>query len=477
MESEPTISRQTRPFVLTLVLAAFVLLPSMASVGMFVDGLIYASISRNLAAGLGSAWSPQFSPGLFEVFREHPPLVFWLQSLFFRAFGDSYLTERACDLVVLVATAGLMRALWMRLVRGAGIPGLAGYWWLALLCWVLVPKWSWAYRNNVLENTMTLFCLAAVVAVLAALSARSARRFIALAVLAGASTLAGFLSKGLPALFVLPVAVMLLPASGRFDLRRALGTASVQALVAAAGFATMLWLVPEARSYFGDWWQYQVAGRTGLSGGWAIVPELAKKLAPMAVVLLVVRGAVRKRLPAGWWRGVAGPAASMLVTGLAASLPLVLGDRDSGHYLLPSLPLFALGFGLVAAAVVQAGGPRIRDALERQPSARFVAGAALAALAIGAMCWTRIGEVRKNEPYHVFFDRVAAVTGPGAVIGVQRSLYNDWMLHAVAQRYYRISLDPSAVNQWRLVPAAVGAGDVVVESGPWALREQGSGTR
>jgi 4-amino-4-deoxy-L-arabinose transferase-like glycosyltransferase len=457
---------------LTLLLAAFLLLPSMASVGMFLDGVIYAAISRNLAAGLGSAWAPHFSQGLFDVFREHPPLVFWLQSLFFRALGDSYLTERAYDLAVLTATVLLLRTLWRQAVRAGDRPGLAGYWWLALLCWVLVPKWSWAYRSNVLENTMALWCLAAVVAVLAALDARSTGRAVGFAALAGAATLAGFLSKGLPALFVLPAALLLLAISVRFGPRRALGAAAVQALFAASAFAALLWLAPEARAYFIDWWQHQVAARTGLSSGWAIVPELAKKLAPMAAVLLVSWTEVRNRLAAGWWRGVAGPAASMLALGLGASLPLVLGDRDSGHYLLPSLPFFALGFGLAAAALLDAGGRRTGAGLARPPGAPFVVVASLAALAIAAMSGMRIGEVRKNEPYHELFERVAAVTGPGAVIGVERSLYDDWMLHAVAQRYYRIALDPSAVASWQLGCAAVdGPGGAIVESGPWALRE------
>ena len=84
------ITLHPRPLVVVALLAAFLLLPSMATIGMFMDGTIYAAISRNLAEGVGTMWALHFSAGLFPVFREHPPLVFWLQSFFFRLLGDGY---------------------------------------------------------------------------------------------------------------------------------------------------------------------------------------------------------------------------------------------------------------------------------------------------------------------------------------------------------------------------------------------------
>jgi len=62
--------------------------------GMFVDGVTYAAISRNLANGLGSFWEPHFSATLDTQFHGHPPLALGMQSLAFRVFGDSLLVER-----------------------------------------------------------------------------------------------------------------------------------------------------------------------------------------------------------------------------------------------------------------------------------------------------------------------------------------------------------------------------------------------
>src|SRR6056297_2839245 len=207
----------------------------MASVGMFMDGTIYAAISRNLADGLGSPWALHFSEGLFPVFREHPPLVFWIQSLFFRVLGDSYLTERVYDLVVVLTTAG------------RGLDSLAAYWWLPLLLWVVVPKWSWTYRNNMLESPLTVVCLAAVLLVLAGLRSTGMRGLVVRTAAAALATLLAFLAKGPVALFVLVSPLLLGPAVVGADWRR-----TVSATVTlCAGFGVLLALLlawPEAQA-------------------------------------------------------------------------------------------------------------------------------------------------------------------------------------------------------------------------------------
>jgi hypothetical protein len=50
-----------RPLVLRLAVAILLLaltIPRMAQRGMFGDGLLYATIARNLSIGSGSFWAP-----------------------------------------------------------------------------------------------------------------------------------------------------------------------------------------------------------------------------------------------------------------------------------------------------------------------------------------------------------------------------------------------------------------------------------
>ena len=469
----------SRALITTLVLAAFLLLPSMASVGMFMDGTIYAAISRNLAAGLGLPWALYFSDGLFPVFREHPPLVFWLQSLFFRALGDSYLTERVYDLVVMLTTAGLMIALWRRLVAACRLDSLIAYWWLPLLLWVVVPKWSWTYRNNVLESTLTVFCLAAVLLALAGLSSADTRRLILRTGAAALAILLAFLTKGPVALFVLVAPLVLGPAVARVDWQK---TALVTATLV-VGFAGLLALVlawPEARDMLAAYWQKQVVGRSGVSlGDFGMLIELVKKLAAMSAVLLALRVWTGRRQSGGWLKPVSGPLLAMLALGLAASLPLSLGDLDSAHYLVPALPFFAIGLGLAGASMLDCAGERFRQALSMRPGKAFMAVSAAVALAVAALSLSRVGEVRKNEEYHHFLAQIAATTGEATTLAVDPALYADWSLHAIAMRHYRIGLETSEVNAvWLLRPVDAEAPSGYLPTGirndAWRLWRRGA---
>ena len=74
-----------KPFrLLTLAALAAALVPRLAQRGMFVDGVTYAAIARNLAEGRGTFWSPHYTATLYSIFHEHPPLGLWLESLWFR---------------------------------------------------------------------------------------------------------------------------------------------------------------------------------------------------------------------------------------------------------------------------------------------------------------------------------------------------------------------------------------------------------
>src|SRR4051812_22549428 len=74
--------------MLTAAALVAAIMPRLAQRGMFVDGLTYASIARNLAEGRGSFWSPSYTATIYPEFHEHPPLGLWLQSLWFRVLGD-----------------------------------------------------------------------------------------------------------------------------------------------------------------------------------------------------------------------------------------------------------------------------------------------------------------------------------------------------------------------------------------------------
>src|SRR5690349_1858077 len=86
------------PFwILTAAALIGLTLPVLIQDGMFADAVLYSCVSRNLSEGWGTFWFPQYSAlnvGGLHSFHEHPPLVFGIQSLFFKLFGGSIYTER-----------------------------------------------------------------------------------------------------------------------------------------------------------------------------------------------------------------------------------------------------------------------------------------------------------------------------------------------------------------------------------------------
>ena len=86
-------------------------MPDLLRDGMFGDGLLYATLANNLAHGIGTFWSPQVFSGA-PGFHGHPPLVFGIQSVFFRVLGDGMWVERLYSFLAAVVTAYLIISIW-----------------------------------------------------------------------------------------------------------------------------------------------------------------------------------------------------------------------------------------------------------------------------------------------------------------------------------------------------------------------------
>jgi hypothetical protein len=77
-------NRRVSASLLGLALASYLFstLAHLVSSECFLDGVVYASISRNLANGEGTFWRLMFIANI--PFHEHPPFFFWFESLAFR---------------------------------------------------------------------------------------------------------------------------------------------------------------------------------------------------------------------------------------------------------------------------------------------------------------------------------------------------------------------------------------------------------
>ena len=90
--------KRNLPFwLLTFSVLIVLTLPNLIKGGMFMDAMLYTSVSHNLSMGIGTFWFPQFSVrniANLPSFHEQPPLVFGIQALFYKLLGDSMYVER-----------------------------------------------------------------------------------------------------------------------------------------------------------------------------------------------------------------------------------------------------------------------------------------------------------------------------------------------------------------------------------------------
>ena len=89
-------------WILTVAVVLAFTLPVLVQDAMFQDGMLYSCVSHNLSLGIGTFWFPQYSKlniAGIPSFHEQPPLVFGIQSLFYRVLGDSIYVDRFYTLI------------------------------------------------------------------------------------------------------------------------------------------------------------------------------------------------------------------------------------------------------------------------------------------------------------------------------------------------------------------------------------------
>ncbi|HRW21608.1 MAG TPA: glycosyltransferase family 39 protein, partial [Bacteroidales bacterium] len=191
-------------YLITLSAVVLLVLPWLISDGMFMDGQQYACVAMNMAAGKGNFWFPVFTEigvGGYSTFHEQAPLMFGLQSLFFKVLGNGFLTERIYGFCMLIVTILLMFRISKLLIKLKLIDKF--YAFLPVLLWIIVPVVHWSFANNVVEITMGVFILLSFIFILKGTVEKS-RKYLWL-ILAGINIFLASFTKGLPGIFVITV--------------------------------------------------------------------------------------------------------------------------------------------------------------------------------------------------------------------------------------------------------------------------------
>lgn len=421
---------------------------------MFMEGVMYSAISKNMAMGFGSFWFPRFSEiglgGMF-TFHDHPPFVFWLQSLFFKYLGTGFFTERFYCLTAAGFTLYLIIVLWKRIGRvNLNVQYME---WLAILFWAIIPLTYWSFRNNLLENTMGIFILLTVICQFKYIEGEKPNYLLLM--YGGICLFLSTFSKGITGAY--PIVVFLLhwalfrKQNLIVAIRDTLITLAIPVIIytfmvyfskdaadSLSRYASINYFseIPSARVFFD---RFDVIFRIF----WELLPN---------VIVVLLSWAWFSYKGIDWKESLVRNKNYILLflfIGLSGSLPLILYLEQKGIYISTTLPFFAIAMALMIAPGWKKLLVKVDIDTTIFKSFKFIFGTLIVlVLAISAMLWERPqrdGEIL-NE-IHV----ISEFTGDGVVISVNKGVWNNWAAQAYFMRYHQISLSPSNHEEFMIL--------------------------
>ncbi len=425
------------PFWLLLI-GLFLILVSknLLTEGMFLDGVTYACISRNMVCGLGSFWNPSYTQTIGHVFHSHPPLAFGLEALFFKVLGDHWWVEKAYSVLMFLLSGLFIALIWKRTTNNLR------WAWLPLLFWLVMPLATWCATNNMLENTMSVFVLLSVYLMIVGYQ-RNHKIWLFLSAF---TLLLAFLSKGFTGLFPLVFPILYCA----FDQKRKWIQGPIDSLillVSIAVFAGIMFLVcPGSFGYIKDYIRLQVIGgglheATASSRFYIVFALLQQLVIPCALALVLVICKTKSKVNSkifefppdkGWFY-------VFLIMGLVGVLPIMVSVKQRDFYMLAALPFFALACGHITLSMLTLWLPKIT------PKVRgwMTLGAGCVVLLGLVLNIIHIGKYGRDEALIEEVKQRIAECEDSNVIEISPEEYTQWAKHAYYMRYGKISLSPT----------------------------------
>ena len=332
------------------VLGLFILLisPRLMSEGMFIDGLYYADVARNIADGTGSMWNMMFTD--ISPFYGHPPLAITMESILFRIFGDHLWVEKAYSLIMILVAAWLIVMLWRR----AG--GQANLVWMPLLLLVLNPTVIFCAPNNLLENTMMVFILLSALCVMKSLD----KNRFAYIIVAGLFVSCAFFTKGPTGLYTLAFPMTLWVAIRRRTFGAAVVDTIIMTVTASLSVVAVLLVDSDAYTYMSKYFETQVVQGMAaevVSSRFTIVRQFFERSAidiALAAVIFVIGYSRCRQNRASRLVSSASLRMSiaLILLTLCGVLPIMISTKQHSFYILTVYPFFSVALSLLIQDIV-----------------------------------------------------------------------------------------------------------------------------
>lgn len=157
-----------------------------------------------------------------------------------------------------------------------------------------------------------------------------------------------------------------------------------------------------------------------------------------------------------------------IALGLAGSLPLMLTPKQSTHYLLPSIPYFALGLASILGQAI--AWPQALDAPKGRLLEKMAGGLLLVVVLVSCSFW---GKFRRDEILIQDITAICTKVGKGTTLGTPPHFSDQWLLHAYFGRLGNVSLDARNQHDYWLMEKGGMAPDgfqpVMLDMNQWSL--------
>jgi hypothetical protein len=167
---------------------------------------------------------------------------------------------------------------------------------------------------------------------------------------------------------------------------------------------------------------------------------MLSELTPVAIlcIILVAYGWIRKDRTDLTWLNVRKGMVFVLL-GLAGVLPVMISMKQSGFYILPAYPFFAMGFGIVVYPFIESLFARVDFRSKGYSIFKWLSFGLFSAGFLLSIFYA--GTYSRNEAEIKDSNFILSEIPEGAIININQELYENLGLHAYFYRFKKVSLD------------------------------------
>lgn len=437
-------------WIFTLGTAIILILPRLLKDGMFLDGVLYSAISHNFARGYSDFWHPHFGKVIYSFFDQQPPLFFAIQGYFFKIFGSNMYVERLYSFLFCILNIIAICVLWNIIFKYNS--DLKQYSWLPVFLWIIIPVVNWGFSNNIIENTMSFFCLVSVILSLLAFNSKNLYSTYLYLLFSGVFIFLASLTKGIQGTFVLTFPFILALTDKQFNLKKGIFYSTILLFIPTLIYFFLLQdkeIYKSLSTYLHNRVINSIKNVSTVENRFYLLYRLFTELLPSIIISIIILAASYIRKKNIVLLKFKKETLAFLLVGLAGSLPLMITKEQRGFYLNTSFPYFSIAISLFIVSEIEYLFKLLTNNLT---IIRLVKIVSVVIFIVGIyLSINSIGKFGRDKDLLNDVYTLGKIIPRGDIICVSPKIVTDWTFQSYMIRHYYISIDPKVDNSCKFL--------------------------